>query len=235
MEIAIFKELTTEDFLQQLEAESAKYEGLYVDMDNKEERKYVKDKAVVINDMLKKLDRARIDKSKAYKKKVEDEAAAIKFRLESANKPFTLLIDEHKAKRAAELAEMKRIEDMKAQAEQYQLDHEEAIMLNRIWDLEAGEREAEKECQKQAQIERESLIAKEAAERAATIERDKIIAEQQRAENERLKREADINHQASVNREALSCLIDNGIDEAAAKEVIKLIAKKQIKNVTINY
>ena len=235
MEIAIFKELTTEDFLQQLEAESAKYEGLYVDMDNKEERKYVKDKAVVINDMLKKLDRARIDKSKAYKKQVEDEAAAIKFRLESANKPFTLLIDEHKAKRAAELAEIKRVEDMKAQAEQYQLDHEEAIMLNRIWDLEAGEREAEKERQKQAQIERESLITKEAAERAATIERDKIIAEQQRAENERLKREADINHQASVNREALSCLVDNGIDEATAKEVIKLIAKKQIKNVTINY
>jgi len=235
MEIAIFKELTTEDFLQQLEAESAKYEGLYVDMDNKEERKYVKDKAVVINDMLKKLDRARIDKSEAYKKQVEDEAAAIKFRLESANKPFTLLIDEHKAKRAAELAEIKRVEDMKAQAEQYQLDHEEAIMLNRIWDLEAEERKADYERQKQAQIEREALIAKEAAERAATIERDKIIAEQQRAENERLKREADINHQASVNREALSCLVDNGIDEATAKEVIKLIAKKQIKNVTINY
>ena len=235
MEIAIFKELTTEDFLQQLEAESEKYEGLYVDMDNKEERKYVKDKAVVINDMLKKLDRARIDKSKAYKKQVEDEAAAIKFILESANKPFTLLIDEHKAKRAAELAEIKRIEDMKAEAEQYQLDHEEAIMLNRIWDLEAGEREAEKERQKQAQIEREALIAKEAAERAATIERNKVIAEQQRAESERLKREADINHQASINREALSCLVGNGIDEATAKEVIKLIAKKQIKNVTINY
>lgn len=235
MEIAIFKELTTEDFLQQLELEAAKYEGLYVDMENKEERKYVKDKAVVIVDMLKKLDRARIDKAKNYKKQVEDEAASIRYRLEEANKPFTLLIDEHKAKRAAILAEEKRIQDMKDKAAQYLLDHEEAIMLNKIWDLETGEREAEKQRQIQAQIERELQIAQKAAEQAAIDERNRIEWQEKLKDQEKADREADINNQARVNREALASLVENGIDEATAKEVIKLIAKKQISNVTINY
>lgn len=235
MEVAIFKELTTEDFLQQLEAESAKYDGLYVDMDNKEERKYVKDKAVVIGDILKKLDRARIDKSKAYKKQVEDEAASIRYRLEEANKPFTLLIDEHKAKRAVILAEEKRIQELKEQAAQYQLDHEEAIMLNKIWDLEAGEREAEKQRQIQAQIERERRVAQQAAEQAAIDERSRIERQTALEAQQKAAREADLNHQAKINRETLSSLIENGIDESLAKEIVKLIAKKQISNVTINY
>jgi len=60
MEIAIFKEVTTESALIELEAEGKKYDGLYVDMDKAPERKYVKDKAAFIAGLLKKLDRTRI-------------------------------------------------------------------------------------------------------------------------------------------------------------------------------
>ena len=78
MSIVLFNDITTEETLRQLEATGDKYKDLYVDMNEKEQRKYVKDSASVINDMLKKLDRARIDKSKEYKAKVEAEAKSIR-------------------------------------------------------------------------------------------------------------------------------------------------------------
>ena len=93
MSIVIFKEVTTEEVLQSLEADGEKYTGLFVDMDNAEERKYVKDSASKISGMLKTLDRARIDKARDFKQAIELEATEIKGRLEAANDPYTLLIE----------------------------------------------------------------------------------------------------------------------------------------------
>ena len=90
--------MTTEEKILQIEKDSKKYQGLVVDMDNPSERKKVKESASVINDILKKLERARIDKSKDYKAKVEAEAKSIRERLEIANKPLTLLIEDHAEK-----------------------------------------------------------------------------------------------------------------------------------------
>ena len=202
MEVSIFNEITTNEILVDLEAEAKKYEGLYVDMDNKEERKYVKDKAVLISSLLKTLDRARIDKSKDYKILVESEAANIKGRLEEANKPFTLLIDEHKEKRAKELAKIKEIEDRKALAEQVEADHDSAIMEDKVRTFEKAEAEkaaAELAETQKAEVER---LAKVAAELAAQelinkAELDKKEAEEAQAkaklqaeESERLRIEA---------------------------------------------
>ncbi len=117
-DLVIFSELTTDEKLTELEAQGAKYEGLYVDMSVAEERKYVKDQASFINGMLKKLDRARIDIKKAHAKSVEDEAASIRHRLEQANKPFTLLIDEWNAERKRILDEEKRVAEMMEAQEQ---------------------------------------------------------------------------------------------------------------------
>ena len=72
--IVIFTELTTEQKLADIEKQSKQYEGLVVDMNLPAERKKVKESASLINDMLKTLDRARIDKAKDYKSKVEAEA-----------------------------------------------------------------------------------------------------------------------------------------------------------------
>lgn len=175
MNITIFNDLTTEDYLQQLELESEKYAGLYVEMDNKDERKFVKDKALLISNLLKRLDRARIDKSRDYKILVEEEASNIRERLEAANKPFTALIDEYKEKRARILAEKKAREDAEQLAIQIEKDHEDAITLDKIRTFEIEEAIRQ-------QKERDEQIAKEAREQA---ERDRILAEERAEQAER--------------------------------------------------
>lgn len=96
MKIAIFKDMTTDEKIAEIEEQSKKYQGLIVDMNNDKERKKVKESASLINDILKKLDRSRIDKKKAYADEVEAEAESIRTRLEKANEPLTKLIDAHK-------------------------------------------------------------------------------------------------------------------------------------------
>lgn len=98
-EIVIFKELTTNEALTEIELQSEKFVGLTVDMNDAKERKKVKDSAQLISDILKRVDRARIDHSKDYKAKVEAEATMIVDRLTIANKPLTDLTDAYTAKR----------------------------------------------------------------------------------------------------------------------------------------
>lgn len=234
-EVAIFSDLTTSDALEALESDGKKYEGLYVDMEDKDQRKFVKDQASTIKELIKKVDRKRIDESKRYKAIVEAEAAEIKSRLEKANKPFTLLIDEWNDKRAKILAEEKRIREEKELTEQIERDHEEALQLNRLWDLEAKEREAQREAEKQAQIAREAEIAEQARKQALIDAENEQKAKAEREEVERLRREADTQHRASVNNAILSALTENGISEDDARKVVVLAAKGQLPNLTINY
>ena len=228
MEIALFNDVTTEDILQAIEADGKKYEGLYVDMYNAPERKYVKENAAKINDIIKKLDRARIDKSKAYKAQVEKEFADIKERLEIANEPFTLLLDEYKEQRAKELAAKKAIEDDRLLKLQIEEDHEMALLINKTYEYDKAQ-------ELKAKQEHEERIAKEAAERA--IEQERINQENAKqaeinAENARL---ANVEHVRAINRAALDDLVDLGLTESNAMIVVKAIAKKLISNVTINY
>ena len=181
MEIKLLGDVTTEEALQALEAESKTYTGLHVEMENDKERKFVKDKASLIGGILKRLDRARIDKSKEYKINVEEEAARIKLRLEAANEPFQALIDDYKVLRAKQLVEEKALQAAKDLAFQLPLDHEEAITMNKMIDFEKAEaaREAKErdekiaaEARKQAEIEKE-----QAEERAELAEKNRILAE----------------------------------------------------------
>jgi colicin import membrane protein len=98
-EIVIFKALTSDESLTEIELQSEKFVGLTVDMNDAKERKKVKDSAQLISDILKRVDRARIDHAKDYKAKVEEEAAMIIDRLTVANKPLTDLTDAYTAKR----------------------------------------------------------------------------------------------------------------------------------------
>ena len=133
-EVKLFRELTTEEALASLEADAANQEGLYVDMSESKARKYIKGQALLINGLLKKLDRARIDKVE-----IELEAGSIKARLEAANKPFTLLIDGYNEERAKILAEEKRVNEARLAEIQYGRDYDEAVSLARLFDLEAKE------------------------------------------------------------------------------------------------
>ena len=233
--LVLFSDLTTDEKLAQLEAEGEKYQGLYVDMSDKEQRKFVKDQASFVTDLLKKLDRKRIDLSKQYKAQVEAEAKEIKLRLEKANSPFTALINEWNAERKRILDEEKRIQAEKELAEQIERDHEEALQLNRLWDLEEVERERQREIERQQQVEREKQIAEQAAKQALMNAENARQAQLQQEENARLRREADTEHKKKVNNSILAVLAENGISEQDAKTVITLAVKGLLPNTTINY
>jgi len=228
MNIEIFKGLTTDDAIKQLEAEGEKYTGLFVDMSDKEARKYVKDQAVVISDLIKKVDRKRIDESKRYKAKVETEAKSIIDRLKIANEPYTLLIDAHKAERAKILADEKRVIELRAAMLQKEDDHEMALLINKTFEYDKAEA---------IRINNEKLHAiKVEAERAAEerqrIYNEKVKQDEVNAENARL---ANVEHVRKVNTDILFVLVTNGISEEDSKTMIRLAAKKELPQLSINY
>ena len=188
MSIVLFKEITTEDVLLELEAEGKKYEGLYVDMEDKKQRKYVKDSAALVNGLLKKVERARIDKSKEYKANVEAEAKEITARLEAANAPFSLLIEAHSESRKQILAEEKRVEEVKEAArlaviaQALRDEHHEMATLLMAEDFR--QREAAAEQARLDQIAHDDAIAlkaKENAELSAKAEIEQAEADKQAA------------------------------------------------------
>jgi hypothetical protein len=275
MKLAIFNEITTSEYLDQLTEESEKYTGLYVDMEDPKQRKYVKDKAATIKDLLKKVDRTRIDSAKNFKLKVEAEAAEVKKRLEDANLPFTLLIDEYAEERKkildAEKAEREAIE----LACKIEADHEFALLMNDKFDsdklkaeqerkeyeqklkdeaikaqAEQAERDriaaAEREAKaKQALIDAEKKAERERAEaelkRLADIKTAKQAEIKRQAEKEQAEidaesaRLANIEHVRGVNLAILESMIECGLPVEQSKEFIKLVARKQLTQLTINY
>ena len=236
MNITIFKDLTTSDYLKELQVESEKYTGLYVDMNNAPERKYVKDKAYDIQQLLKKLNRARIDKSAAYKSQVEKEAASIVEQLETANLPFMSLINEYKAERAEILAGEKAANDLRVFLAQKEDDHEMALLINKTYEYDKAEEKRAQEKQEQIAAEEFEAQKVEAEKKAAAnqilineaIERDKVHAENARLANKE--------YCARVNRTALADLLEQtDLTHVQAKQVVQAIARNRIANLTINY
>jgi len=182
--VTIFQDVTTESVLLELEAESKTYTDLYVNMDIAEERKYVKDKASLINGMLKKLDRSRIDKTKEYKNKIEAEAAELEERLRDANHPFVSLIDAHTEKRKAILAAEKAALQLVEDAQQKEEDHDAAIMEDKVRTFEAAETlRLQKERDEQIALEGAKHERKK-AELAAKQAELNAVAAQEKAEEE---------------------------------------------------
>lgn len=214
-ELKVFSDLTTNEALAKLEDEAKCYAGLYVDMKDGKQRKYVKDKAVLINGLLKKLDRARIDKSKDYKILVESEAANIKGRLEAANEPFTALIDAYNIERAKILAEEKRIEDEKLAVINMQRDHEEGLQLDRLFDFEAKEAAVNKLIEVQAQKDREAKIAEDAAAKATEDAAKLMVKQKEESEAREIAAK-----QAVIDAESKA-----KADAEQAKEMLKQQAK----------
>tara|TARA_R100001244_G_C5168875_1_gene131567 strand:- start:1173 stop:2003 length:831 start_codon:yes stop_codon:yes gene_type:complete len=239
-DVTIFQDITTDSALLELEAESKKYDGLYVDMEQAEQRKYVKDKATLINGMIKKLDRSRIDKTKEYKNSVETEAKEIKQRLEFANRPFTLLMDKHKEKRAAilsaEKAALQLVEDAKKKEE----DHDSAIMEDKVRTFEAAEtlrlqKERDEQIAKGAadNAKKESEAALQAANDAADLAKLNAIQEKKAAEEralfaaENAEREKQAAILAEQNKQAAEK--QRVADEQAAREANK-DHKREVNN-----
>ncbi len=235
MDIVIFKELTTSDYLAELQVEADKYTGLYVDMDNAPERKYVKDKANDIKQLLKKIDRKRIDASKEFKSKVEKEAADIIEKLKSANEPFTLLIDAYAAERAKILAEEKRINDERVAVLQFEDDHEMGLLINKSYEFDkAEELKLIADNEKRLKIEREKY-----ADEQVKLAEERLLSKEARAKqvliNEENARLANKEHVQQVKTEIYKVLVQFGLSDADAKTVIHLATIKELPNLTINY
>lgn len=228
MDILLFTGFTTELELESLEAEAKKYDGLYVDMDEKEQRKYVNDKAKEINDILKELDRSRIDKTAEYRVNIEKEAKAIRVRLENANKPFTLLIDEYKKERAkalaAEKAHLAKI-DLLARIE---VDHEYGLLMNKNY---AAEKAITDEMERVTAEALEKAITERAIEQER-INQANIKQAGINAENARL---ANVEHVRTVNRAIYSSFINSGLDADNAKLATQALIDGNIANTKINY
>ena len=228
MNIELFKDLTTSDHLAKIKTNGEKYSGLYSDMSNADERKYIKNEASVITAMLKKLDRARIDKTKAFKISIDEEAGYIKSVLEAANEPFTLLINDYNEERKKVLAEKKAKEDAAALLVQIEIDHASAIDMDKLMMFEQKEA-------KEAQEKRDAEIADGAAREAVKIERELQELLAVREGKAKQSREADIEHKRVINREAVKSLMEAGLTETESKSIVSIIVAGVIANVTINY
>ena len=228
MPVVLFKDLTTDEHLTELEANAEEYNGLYVDMDVSEQRKYVKGKAADIKDIIKQVNSARIKKSKGYRLLVETEASSIISRLEKANEPFTLLIEDYDAARKVILDAEKASKLAIEAAAQKVIDHEYAILLDKSY--LADKLEAEK-----LQFEHDEKIRVDAEENARlSIIRAKEVADQA-IELDKANRLANKEHVRGINREILVSLMQAGIAEEDAKTVVSLAARKLAGNLTINY
>lgn len=226
--ITLFKEITTEEALQAIEKDSEKYEGLYCDMEVKEERKFVKDNAKNIEAIRKRLDAARISKTREYRFSVEAEAALIDGRLVAANLPFIALIDEHKEKRARILAAEKAVIESVNLIIEINRCEEEAAMMDKIMAIEAQEKKAEQQA-------RDQKIAEEAAEAAKQAEIKRQDDEKAAKETKRLRIESNKKHAGSVRREIKERFMKvAGIDEKAAKKIVLEIISMD-ERITINY
>lgn len=217
--ITVFSDLTTEEAISKIEEDAKKYDGLYVDMNNKAQRKYVKDSASSINDLLKKIERARIDKSKTYKLQVETEAGQIKLRLEAANSPFTALIDSYNDQRAAILAEEKRVEKEKLDAINFARDYDEAGQLNRLFDLEAKEAIQIKKDEDLAKIAHEKKIADDAGAAARELAAVEMIKQQEAAAALIIKNQQESEAREIASAQAVIDAENRAKDAAIASEI----------------
>ena len=238
MNIVLFKDLTTEGHISELEKEAAKYDGLYVDMGNLPERKYVKDKAKDIGALIKAIERARVDRTAQFRGDINAEAMKIVTRLKEANKPFSLLIDEYTQERAIILkAEKDRIDAIES-AVKLECDHEFALLMNDKYDSQYAERMRGEELYRKhieiERVEREKGIAERAAESARLAEIARQNTENNKLRSEENARLADHEHRRKVNRRILTGLMTGGLSEDAAKKTIKIILSGVIP-VRINY
>lgn len=101
--------------------------------------------------------------------------------------------------------------------------------------LRAQVAKQEAEAASQAQAERDADIAAAAAERAKADAEQKLAAEKQAEIDAEMKRLKDRAHMARINNEALSALVQLGIEKEVAKVALSAIAKGDVPHVKILY
>ena len=228
MKVTLFKDVTTAEYLASLQTNSDQYIGLYVDMNVAEQRKYVKNKAVEIKDIIKAVNSARIKKTKDYKKLVDVEAVDIVAALEKANEPFTLLIDGYDAERKVILDAQKASKLAIENAAQKLIDHELALLIDKSY-------LADKLAAEKAQAEHDEAIRIDATNRATLAAKNAQEVTDRAIQLDADNRLANKKHVRTINREIYSGFISAGLEKDQATKATQALIDGAIQHVKINY
>ena len=228
MKVTLFKDVTTAEYLASLKTNSDQYIGLYVDMNIAEQRKYVKNKAVEIKDIIKAVNAARIKKTKDYKKLVDAEAVDIVAALEKANEPFTLLIDDYDAERKVMLDAQKASKLAIENAAQKLTDHEFALLIDKSY-------LADKLAAEKAQAEHDESIRIDATNRATQAAKNAQEVTDRAIKLDADNRLANKKHVRTINREIYSGFINAYLEKDQATKATQALIDSAIQHVKINY
>jgi hypothetical protein len=228
MNVTIFTELTTTEKLAEITKQSEKYIGLYVEMSDPKQRKYVKEQAESIKSIRKSLNSARIKKVKDYTLNVKSEFDSIDLILDKANEPFTLLIDDFAAERKAILDKEKAEKLAIELAVQKDIDHEFAILLDKSY-------LADKLAAEKAQEERDEAIRIDATNRATQAAKNAQEVTDRAIAQDAANRLADSNNVRTVNRAIFSGFRNAGLDNNEATKATQALIDSLIPHITINY
>lgn len=149
----------------------------------------------------------------AEQAKRESEEKAERERAEAARREAELKIRAEQAERDRIAAEQKAERDKKEAAERAEREKQEAIATE------------QRKAQEAAEKVRREAEAKEAAR----------LAEERRIADETAKRAANVAHQKRINNEAKDDFVKGGIPEGFARKAVELLAKRQVRNSSINY
>lgn len=175
------------------------------------------------------------------KKQAEQERIDRERRIAEQAAEQARLQEEHRQRLEREAAQHRELEAQRqAQAAQQAAEqarlNAEASELARQQAEARRIAEAEQAEQRRLQAEADARRqAEEAAAHATEQERQRIAQEQARKQWEEEQRAADVEHRRTINNSILMDLIDLGIEEGKAINLIKHIASNKIEHLTINY
>lgn len=148
---------------------------------------------------------------------------------------------EQAKREAEEKAERERAEAARREAElKLKADQAERDRIAAVQKAEADKKAAAEQAErdKQAAIAEEQRKAQEAADkvrREAEAKEAARLAEERRVADETAKRAANVAHQKRINNEAKDDFVKGGIPEEFARKAVELLAKRQVRNSSINY
>lgn len=180
----------------------------------------------------------QLEASLAVAQKREHEAAELERLRKEAEEKARLEREETIRREAAEQA--KRVAEAKAKAELEAAARREAeekarAELAERQRIEAEQRAAREKQEAEARAEREKAAAVEAERLKARQAEEKRLAEEKRVADEAAARAANIAHQKRINNEAKDDFVKGGIPEEFARKAVELLAKRQVRNSSINY
>ncbi|HEC0300783.1 MULTISPECIES: hypothetical protein [Enterobacteriaceae] len=180
----------------------------------------------------------QLEASLAVAQKREHEAAELERLRKEAEEKARLEREEAIRREAAEQA--RRDAEAKAKAELEAAARREAeekarAELAERQRIEAEQRAEREKVEAEARAEHEKAAAVEAERLKASQAEEKRLAEQKRVADEEERRAADKEHRRTINRQAITDLIESGLSQEMAEKALIAIASGKVSAVSIKY